>query len=87
MPVSRAKYDDLCARNEQLAEERDSAREEVGIVGRAFDSIAVELDQAKNIIAHHIVANADTTMRDQLAAAGVDMRLHLVDAEKRGARP
>jgi uncharacterized protein len=87
MPVSRAKYNDLRTRNERLLAERDTAREDAAIVGRAFDSIAVELDQAKDVIAHHIVTNADTTLRDALKAAGVDMRLHLADAEKKGARP
>jgi uncharacterized protein len=87
MPVSRAKYNDLRTRNERLLAERDTAREDAAIVGRAFDYIALELDQAKDVIAHHIVANADTALRDQLAAAGVDMRLHLADAEKKGARP
>lgn len=78
---------DLAARNEQLLTERDAAVEDAGVVGRAFNCIAVELDQAKDVIAHHIVANGDTALRDQLAAAGVDMRLHLADAEKKGARP
>lgn len=78
---------DLAARVEQLVAERDDAREEAAVVGRAFNCIATELDQAKDVIAHHIVANADTALRDQLAAAGVDMRLHLADAEKKGARP
>ncbi len=87
MPVSRRKYDDLQARYQKVIAERDDALEEVGVTGRAFDCIAVELDQAKDVAAHHIVANADTQMRDALKAAGVDMRLHLADAEKRGARP
>jgi uncharacterized protein len=87
MPVSRAKYNDAISRAEQYAAERDEARSDAQVVGRAFDCIAVELDQAKDVIAHHIVANADTALRDQLDAAGVDMRLHLADAEKKGARP
>ncbi|MFI2761342.1 hypothetical protein ACH5A3_21110 [Streptomyces echinatus] len=85
--VSRARYDALRARADQLCEERDEALADLGTTGRAFDCIAVELDQAKDVIAHHIVATGDTALRDQLAAAGVDMRLHLADAEKKGARP
>jgi hypothetical protein len=87
MPVSRRKYDDLHTRYQKTITKRDTAVEEVRILGRAFDCIAVELDQAKDVIAHHIVANADTALRDALKAAGVDMRLHLADAEKKGARP
>ena len=87
MPVSRRKYDDLQARYQKAIDARNAAVEEAEVVGRAFDCIATELDQAKDVIAHHIVANADTPMRDLLAAAGVDMRLHLADAEKKGARP
>lgn len=71
----------------QLRRERDEARSDLAVTGRAFDCIAVELDQAKDVIAHHIVATGDTHLRNQLAAAGVDMRLHLADAEKKGARP
>lgn len=87
MPVSRARYENLADRHRRIVAARDAAVEELAIVGRAFDHIAVELDQAKDVIAHHIVASGDTGLRDQLAAAGVDMRLHLADAEKRGPRP
>jgi hypothetical protein len=85
--VSRARFNELRARNERLATLRAEAEADLGITGRAFDCIAVELDQAKDVIAHHITATGNTALRDQLAAAGVDMRLHLADAEKRGARP
>ncbi|MEU6597917.1 hypothetical protein [Streptomyces flaveolus] len=85
--VSRAQHDALRARADQLLAAHDDALNDLGVTGRAFDCIAVELDQAKDVIAHHIVATGDTALRDQLAAAGVDMRLHLADAQKKGARP
>jgi hypothetical protein len=85
--VFRSAHDALAADRRRVIAERDEALTDLGITGRAFDCIAVELDQAKDVIAHHIVANGDTELRDQLAAAGVDMRLHLADAETKGARP
>ena len=85
--VTRARYEALAADRQRIIAARDDALTDLGITGRAFDFIALELDQAKDVIAHHIVATADTALRDQLAAAGVDMRLHLADAEKKEARP
>lgn len=85
--VTRATHDAIRADRQRVITERDNALNDLGITGRAFDCIAIELDQAKHTIAHHIVANRDTALRDELAAAGVDMRLHLADAEKKGARP
>ncbi|NUS57906.1 MAG: hypothetical protein HOV66_24090 [Streptomycetaceae bacterium] len=85
--VSRTAHDALTADRQRIIAERDDALTDLDITGRAFDCIAIELDQAKDVIAHHIVANRDTALRDALASAGVDMRLHLADVEKRGARP
>ncbi|MFE9448363.1 hypothetical protein [Streptomyces sp. NPDC006739] len=85
--IARRTHDALAADRQRVIEERDEALEDLGVTGRAFDCIAVELDQAKDVLAHHIIANSDTALRDQLAAAGVDMRLHLADAQKQGARP
>lgn len=87
MPVSRTRYNTLADRHRHAVDERDTARQELAVIGRAFDCIAIELDQAKDVIAHHITATGNTHLRDQLAAAGVDLRLHLADAEKNGARP
>lgn len=83
--VSRREHEALCVDRQRVIDERDEALSDLGITGRAFDCIVVELDQAKYVIAHHIVANRDTALRDALASAGVDMRLHLADAEKKGA--
>ena len=81
------------ARIDQLIAERDTARTEARVVGRALERIARELSELKDEVALNIVASqhpssadssahaAATALREACEARGIDLRIELARLE------